>query len=374
MNPLKSYTLSQLPENCRKVLGRTTKELSPLTLFWTGSGVELNITGSELWLELNTGYDRLEVWAAVVINGALLSRIMLPKGRSKLCLFRGMNAEAVKNIRFIRESQAMPEDPGVFLQIDGLSTDGDFLPVPPRAKNLEFIGDSITSGEGLAGAKPEMDWIPMFFSAVYGFPMGVGELLDADVQVISQSGWGVVSDWTNNPYHALPKYYDQICGPLTGEQNLSLGAGEPWDFSAHRPVDAVVVNLGTNDSGALNQPAWQDPATGEAFQQKMAPDGSMEPSDAERFQQAVGSFLKLLRRRNPEALLVWAFGMIDCPTVEPLLRRGIEEYRQETGDLRAHYLALPQVREETMGSRGHPGRENHREAAETIAAFLRENL
>lgn len=374
MNPLKSYTLSQLPANCRKVLGRTTKELSPLALFWTGSGVELNVTGSELWLELNTGYDRLEVWAAVVINGALLSRIMLPKGKSKLCLFRGMNAEAVKNVRFIRESQAMPEDPGVFLQIDGLSTDGDFVPVPPRPRNLEFIGDSITSGEGLAGAKPEMDWIPMFFSAVYGFPMGVGELLDADVQVISQSGWGVVSDWTNNPYHALPKYYDQICGPLTGEQNRSLGAGEPWDFSAHRPVDAVIVNLGTNDSGALNQPAWQDPATGETFQQKMAPDGSMEPSDAERFQQAVVSFLKLLRRRDPEALLVWAFGMIDCPTVEPLLRRGVEEYRQKTGDLRVHYLALPQVREETMGSRSHPGRENHREAAETIAAFLRENM
>ena len=38
---LKDYPLSRLPAPCRKVWGRTTSRLSPLTLFWTGSALEL---------------------------------------------------------------------------------------------------------------------------------------------------------------------------------------------------------------------------------------------------------------------------------------------------------------------------------------------
>jgi hypothetical protein len=59
-NPnLKVYALSEI--NHFKVHGRTTGCLSPLTLFWTGSGIEFNAKGSELWVELEADLVRRPV-------------------------------------------------------------------------------------------------------------------------------------------------------------------------------------------------------------------------------------------------------------------------------------------------------------------------
>jgi len=43
---LKVYALSEIKN--LKVHGRTTGRLSPLTLFWTGSAIEVNAKGTEL--------------------------------------------------------------------------------------------------------------------------------------------------------------------------------------------------------------------------------------------------------------------------------------------------------------------------------------
>ncbi|WP_274482497.1 hypothetical protein [Paenibacillus polymyxa] len=43
---LKTYPLTKAKHV--KVHGRTTQTRTPLTLFWTGSGIELNIKGSEM--------------------------------------------------------------------------------------------------------------------------------------------------------------------------------------------------------------------------------------------------------------------------------------------------------------------------------------
>ena len=54
MQNLTISPLSALPQVW--VLGRCAGT-DPLTLFWTGSGIELLFTGSELWVELNADYD-----------------------------------------------------------------------------------------------------------------------------------------------------------------------------------------------------------------------------------------------------------------------------------------------------------------------------
>jgi len=63
---LKAYSLSEIVN--MKIHGRTTGCLSPLTLFWTGSGVEFNARGSELWVEVETDYDVYEPWITILIN------------------------------------------------------------------------------------------------------------------------------------------------------------------------------------------------------------------------------------------------------------------------------------------------------------------
>lgn len=80
-------------------------------------------------------------------------------------------------------------------------------------------------------------------------------------------------------------------------------------------------------------------------------------------------FLKDLRRHNPSAKLVWAYGMLETP-VAPCLEGAVARFRRETGDQNAWYLPLPPVTEETMGARLHPGPACHEAAAETLAEFL----
>ena len=62
-NPnLKTYALDEISHY--KVHGRTDTTHFPLPLFWTGSGVEINVTGTELWIDLEVDFDFHEPWAA----------------------------------------------------------------------------------------------------------------------------------------------------------------------------------------------------------------------------------------------------------------------------------------------------------------------
>ncbi|TYA12227.1 SGNH/GDSL hydrolase family protein [Paenibacillus faecis] len=363
---LKPYALSEIAH--LKVHGRTTGDLAPLTLFWTGSGIELNAKGSELWIEVEADYDQYESWITVLINSAAVSRQMLTKGRYWVCLFRGMNPDRVKNVRVVKDVQAMNGDPGCSLRIHAVKFDGTFAPVEDKPVKIEFIGDSITSGEGAVGARTEEDWIPMWFSAVDNYTYMTAEALNAEYRVISQSGWGVLTSWDNNPRNVIPAYYEQVCGLLTGARNEALGAFRKHEFASWQP-DAVVVNLGTNDAGAFNNPAWGDPVTGEAHKQRLNEDGTYNEEDLRAFERAVESFLGKLRKNNKHAHIVWVYGMLGLPLM-PSIYRAVDAYIRATGDRRVSVFQLPDTTDETVGARTHPGKRAHAKAAEALSGYL----
>lgn len=355
-----------------KVHGRTSGNLAPLTLFWTGSAIELNAKGSELWIEVEADYDTYEPWISIVINGTTVSRQMVTAGRHWVCVFRGMNPGAVKNVRVVRDLQAMSGDPSCVLQIHAVKFDGEFVPVEAKPYKVEFIGDSITSGEGAIGGKAEEDWIPMWFSAIHNYTYMTAEALNAEYRVISQSGWGVLTSWDNNPNGNIPDRYEQVCGLLTGEKSKALGASEPNDFASWQP-DVVVVNLGTNDDGAFHSPAWKDPATGTLHKQRLNGDGTYNEEDLKHFEEAAAGFLAKLRKYNKHAHIVWAYGMLGIPMM-PAIYRAVDSYRKQTGDTKVSVFQLPNMTEETVGARSHPGALAHEKTAKELAGHIRDLL
>lgn len=365
-NNLKYYSIHDVKY---KIHGRTDDTQNPIPLFWNGSAVEVNVTGSELWIDIEVDFDMHEPWAGCSINGEMISRQMLMAGRYKLCLFRGMSKGSIKNVRFFRELQAMSEDNANHLLVHGFSSDGSFFPVADRKYKLEFVGDSITSGEGTYGARAEEDWIPMFMSASRNYAVMVSECLDADYRLISQGGWGVLTGWDNDPYHNIPSCYEKICGIVHGEANETLGAMKPYAFSSWKP-DAVIVNLGTNDASAFNQPLWQDLNTGESFKQYMNPDGSYEEASLKRLQKAVTDFLALIRKNNPDSYIVWIYGMLGYELTLPITD-AINSYRKLTGDNKVSFLQLPATTDETVGSRSHPGLLSHERSAQLLIEYLK---
>ena len=364
---VKKRTLAELPQV--RALGRTGAARDPLTLFWTASGVELLFTGSELWLELFADYTAFEPWLSIELDGAWISRFPVRRGQSEMCVFRGMAPGRKKHVRILKDVQAHHDDPSHLLQISGLHYEGgSFLSLPDPSYRLEFIGDSLTSGEGAIGAIGEEDWVGAFFSAENHYARMTADALGAEYRILSQSGWGLVCGWDNDPRHVMPPFYEEVCGVADGARNLALGAHTPYDFSGW-PADAVIVNLGTNDVCALRSPAWRETKNGQTFQMQPASDGGFSAQDARRLEQAAYSFFCLLRQKNPNACLLWVYGAFGSE-FGPIVEAALRDYRLRSQDARAFSFALPAVTSQTMGAREHPGRAWHAAAAQALLSFL----
>ena len=352
MDHLREYNLKELERNRQyRVLGRTGGSVNPLSLFWTGSALELNLRATELWVTLESSYMVFENWIDVMVNGALIQRFMVPKGRSEICLFRGMDRNQTRNVRIVRDTQAMHLDPRNSLSICSLITDGVFEDVPEPAMKLEFIGDSLTSGEGLTGASDYMEWNPGCFSAVHTYAYLTSAILGAEYSVLSQSGWGTCYSYEGVRKDAMPLYYDQVCGVLRGDRNRQKGAFDEWDFENWRP-DAVIVSLGTNDEMAIN---------------------TVADCTVREFEDAAYRFLVKLRQRNPGSFLLWCYGMLGHDLEEPL-KRAFERFRKETGDADNDLMILDSTSDEELGSRDHPGRRAHMRAARKLAKRIADAL
>lgn len=345
----------------------SARRAGALPLLWACSGWEARFTGSALEVLLEADYQGKEPWIAVDVNGAPLIRTPAPRGESTLLLFQGMTAGTVKHVRFWKDTQPMGQDgdPVHRLRVRGLRWEGgEFLPLPEPACRLEFIGDSLTSGEGLAGAREEVDWTPALFRPSQGWPRLTADLAGGEFRLVSQSGWGIRSSWDNDPRRALPDWYEPVCA-TAGEADLALGAGEPNDFAAWRP-DAIFINLGSNDVNAMGISAWHGP-DGTRFKQEDT------PACRRLIEAAALAFLHKLRRLNPGAKLVWAYGMAG-DALRPQLEGAVDRFREETGDREAYYLSLPAAAEAELGSRRHPGPACHEAAAQAAAALLKEIL
>jgi hypothetical protein len=373
---MKTFLLDEIPELV--IRGRNLPDIfhnrNPLVLFWTASGFECRITSSELWVELESRYTIYEPWISVRINGVQTARFMVPPGRSWFCLYRGFPAGRTVSVQLLKDTQAMPADPSHVLFIYALRADVNavFLPVPRKKHCIEFVGDSITTGEGLSGALSEQDWLPAWMATDGNYTLLTAEMLDSDYRIVSQSGWGVYTGWDNNIYNNIPAYYKQVCGVVPGTLYESLGAHTDYDFMQN-PADIVVVNLGTNDSIAFSTPGWTDPSDGSLHKLRCCSDGTPDPDDVYRISESIRSFLAVIRNYNPHALIVWCQGMITIPLLAQHIYRAVENYCKESGDIHTVTVDLPSMdleKTEEKGSRGHPGKITHRRAAEVLAAQI----
>lgn len=353
------------------ILGRTVAG-TPLPLFWTASGVELWTDASELWFDVESDYELWEEWIRIEVEGCCIQRMIVPRGRSRICAFRGFPADVVRRVRLLKEVQPMREDEKRFLSVWGLECDGEILPVPGRKYRFEFVGDSLSSGEGLGGYAGLTGAGSAMFGLEGHYALKTAERFDADFRILSQSGWGVYCSCYNDLIRIMPRYYEQVCGVLTGERNKRLGAFRLNDFAAWKP-DVVIVNLGSNDGFALDREAWQDPATGKVYRQVTNSYGGVEERSALRFEGAVKEFLVRLRKCNPESWLLWAYGMCDH-RMAPYLERAVAQYKAETGDERADFLILPATISRWTGSSGHPGAVTHGYAAQVLGDKIEESL
>ena len=367
---MKEYKLNQIAN--KRILGRNVYKNNDeeLALFWGGAALEVNIRAREIWACISTTYVNLEQWLSVEVNGASLSRFMLSKEKTWYCLARNMNPEKENLITIIKDTQPLNEDPTHSLVIHalGLDEEGEFVPLIPRKYSIEFIGDSITAGEGTVGAAEEMDWISQWMSASKTYAIQTAKLMNADWNTMGKSGWGICWAWDGNRDCKIPPHYEQVCSVLKDENSVALGSLQKWDFNGGRGSDFVVINLGTNDESGMNSGnlAVPEPVEGQK------PQASLH----EEIISAVKNFLTVIRSHNPNAKILWCWGMLPLQTVPALIQKGVDEYKTTTGDTSVYTLELDSLFDlektpQEKGSRGHPGYKTHQYAAKKITSLLR---
>ncbi len=382
MTDLQIFSLEQIKN--LHVYGRSpfvkTGDADALALFWTASGFAFDSKCGEVWALIESDFSIYEAWASVWIDGSQVSRFMLEKGKKWYCLFRGLSQDKVHHFALLKETQAMSaDDAHLFLvhQIglpksfaEGKSSDEIFEKQKDKKLKIEFIGDSITTGEGLAGGIDEWDWITGWMATKDSYAVNLAKKCDADFRIISQSGWGVLCGWDNDITCSLPQIYTMKAGLLWGERNKSFGVCQENDFASWQP-DYIIVNLGTNDWNAFNSPEKNGFKL--HLDESKLPEKVPLEKDLLLFKKEVFSFLDTLREKNPKAKIIWAYGMCSFDFGAEI-QKIVEDYAASKNEKDISFVKLPSMAEEVTpeekGSRGHPGPGTHKRACQTLEKYI----
>ncbi len=350
--------------------GRVSHRKEGITFFWTGSSLEFIVSGSELSVDLEVPEDSLCPWISIMLNGHLLQRCLLRRGRQTLLVYDRLNYREPKTIRIIKDSPALLQNAlyegETLYTVTGISTDGSFTPLPEKKLKIELIGDSITSGEGLFGYPGLITEDLWFFTAMpdlhYG--MRIADTLDADLRMVTQAGWGVYIGYTNNPSYNIPSVYEQVCGVQKSPSAVSLGAQEMNSFTSWQP-DLILVNLGTNDAAAFVNPEYVDPLTHSHWKMHVNADGSLNHEDLAHIRHAAITFLHVLRKHNPAARILWCYGMMGHEIEDTLI-----DAVHSLGDPLVSYLSLPDTLTGEFGAVDHPGIPSHKKTADRLLSAI----
>ncbi len=331
-----------------RILGRTDRSRWPVALDWTGSGAELQFKGSDLWAELEAPAEGPVMWMIVLTDGYPVARFPVEPGIRFYPLVLGMDPEHSRTVTLMKETQCMPDSPEATVLLRTLRMNGEAEELKPRDLKIEFVGDSLTSGEGSLAPRGNDEWIPIWFSACGNYSQVACRELNAERRVLSQSGWGVCWDWEHKPSGNMTDHYEEIAGVLRGPAAEQRGCCQPYDFSAWQP-DIVCIRLGTNDCGGMNQK--------DSFEQ-----------DRDTVAAGCAELLRKVRKNNPAAKIVWILpGTQSHPE---LPAEAVEKVKQE-GMQNVFTFALPDYGPEDMGAREHPNAAWNRKAGLLLAEYLK---
>jgi lysophospholipase L1-like esterase len=215
------------------------RNVDAIKLGWQGAGFVATLQGSAIALKLRSE-DTDTVFFQPVIDGKKADRFEVKPGADRTVMLASGLPDRDHRVELYRDTE------GAFGSSTFLGfTSGMLKAAPPASgRRIEVVGDSISAGYGNLGVEPHPNWVAnpacSYTTAnstwYQTYAAIAGRALDAEVSTIARSGWGMYRDADGNTANTLAKLYDRTLG----------NAATPV-FEFEPKVDAVVINLGTND-------------------------------------------------------------------------------------------------------------------------------
>ncbi|MBO4319411.1 MAG: hypothetical protein J5857_02970 [Treponema sp.] len=349
----------QITDKTVKLQGRTLDDNGTRWLIMSASGFECGVHAKEMSLTLkgdSTAHptrqpdgkpEMNQARYALYVDGILIQDSCMDESQKTLVVFKG-DTERDAIVQFLKLSEGTQS----YLGVKEIITDDDasISPTPEKRLKIEFIGDSITCGYGVEGKSAEELFTTRTENATKAYAYLTAKNLDADCSLVSFSGFGVVSGWTNdgniNTIQLVPSHYKKFCFCWNGD----MFKDHEWDFSKFQP-QIVVINLGTND----------DSYTQDNIQKQ------------NEYVSCYVNFIKTVRALNPQAKIVLALGiMTGGNRLIPSMQKAAQEYIRQTGDKNIDtYSFTSQTQEEGFGSDFHPSEATQTRCALEFTEYLR---
>lgn len=356
--PAPSYVAGTLKERvCKadeshvKVLGRTYVDTNGSR--WLNnlcSGVEFTFTGTKASIDVQAtdNQNKLHLGRiAIYVNDKLVVDDMIDTLKKTYDFYESSEAKAVK-VKIIRLSESA-YIPFAIDRINVTST-ADIVPAPEKSRKIEFIGDSITCGYGVDEQNASATYSTSNSDGSKSFAYKTAEKLGADFSMFAASGFGIISGYTGgelNTLQTIPPYYDSLGFSWYTLPDGSKPMDLAWNYDVSEP-DAIVINLGTNDSSYCKS----DEAKKAAFVK-----GYID-------------FLKHVRSKNPTAEIFCTLGIMG-QDLYPQIEEAVASYTKETGDKLVTCLEFDvQNMNDGVCVDWHPTETSYEKAADTLVDYM----
>ena len=318
-----------------------------IKLAWSGSGFVGTFSGPTVSAKLKT-VGGGEIFFQPVVDGKPGARFSVSTSEKTVDIAASLGA-GDHRVELYRETEGKGFGYSVFL---GFTQSKPAAPPVASGRLIEIIGDSISAGFGNLGAEQHPGYgqdpnggCPFTTdteSAYQAYGPSAARAVDADASVLAGSGWGIYSDNGGNTQNVMPLLF----GNTVGEQKAPA-----WGFVAQ--PQAVIINLGTNDSSAKNL-------------------------TADKFKPAYSAFLTTVRAKYPAALVLCAVGSMmsgaDRDNAVKYINELVSE-RAAQGDTKLKLLDLgTQDVLKGTGCSWHPNVAEDQRMATLLAAELESSL
>lgn len=347
-----------LTEDTVKLTGRTELIDDTLWCAFSGTGADFIYTGKGLDITIvgdgaaTVGSDN-QARVAVYVNGERVVDEMIDSAEKT---FRVAESDELttSEIQIVKLSETAQSTIGIkpFILAEGES----IAPAEAKPLKIEFIGDSITCGYGVDDEVKENHFSTSTEDVTKAYAYKTAQLLDADYSMVSISGWGIISGYTNDPNkkadsQQIPLYYDKLGYSYNKFAGTTAPQDIDWDFSRFKP-DIIVINLGTNDNSYVKG----------------------DKDKRAEFEAAYMDFIGQIRENNPDADIFCVLGIMGAELFNDVGEAALF-YSEENSDDKVHFLQLP-TQDGTLGYAAdwHPTEATHEVAAEYLAGEIKTAL
>lgn len=308
------------------VHGRTYRKNNILYLDWGHSGISFRFTGTgaKVTMTSSNTSDTMCGFVNVYVDGDLVPTTVLKVNQASATytLAEGL-ADGTHTITIRKRNEAVYGGSATIGLVDLTVVGGSMLTPPAMSdRRIEVIGDSITAGHGNMSGGSGVGFNNTVSDATASYAGLTAQALGAEMDILARSGIRFVRAPGGDSMYPI---YTQVVG-------LGSKATDAYDF-ANNEKDVIIINLGTNDNGAQVDGA---PAT-DAYVQSEAK-----------------AFLELIRQNNPNAEIIWAYGIMGSNR-SSAIKAAIAELNA-AGDNKISYFALDAINSEKegLGSGNHP--------------------